>query len=106
MQNEFEKQVQQKMEELNFTPSEPVWLNIEKQIRNKKDKRRLFIWLPILIAFLSGSLFIVYNSQKRSTYVPKVYAKVKSNETVVTYNNSNHINNIKENNVEGNKESI
>src|SRR5947209_3893205 len=38
MQNEFEKQVQQKMEELNFTTSEPVWLNIEKQIRNKKYK--------------------------------------------------------------------
>jgi hypothetical protein len=88
MQNEFEKQVQQKLEELNFTPSEPVWLNIEKEIQGKKDKRRLFIWIPLIITLLSGSVFIFYNSQKRSTPLTKDYDKVKSHETVEANNNS------------------
>jgi hypothetical protein len=29
----FEKQVQKKMEELSFTPSEPVWQKVEEEIR-------------------------------------------------------------------------
>lgn len=58
----FEKQVQQKMEELSLTPSAPVWQKVEEQIRKKKDRRRLVFWLlPLLLAggsawwFLSGS---------------------------------------------------
>src|SRR5215218_5196075 len=54
MQNSFEKQVQEKMDELQFVPTEPVWQNIEKQIRTKKDRRRLLLWLPFLFLFLGG----------------------------------------------------
>lgn len=47
----FEKQVQQKMEELSLTPSAPVWQKVEEQIRKKKDRRRLIFWLfPLLLA--------------------------------------------------------
>jgi hypothetical protein len=56
MQNEFEKQVQQKMEELKFTPSAPVWKHIEEQIRPKKDRRRMIFWLPLLV-LLAGGLY-------------------------------------------------
>jgi hypothetical protein len=63
MQNDFEKQVQQKMEELDFAPSEPVWTNIEKEIR-KKDKRRYFIWLPVLLLLAGGGLYWNYSMKK------------------------------------------
>jgi hypothetical protein len=57
MQNEFEKQVQKKMEELDLVPSGPVWQKIEEQIRQKKDRRKLILWLPILFLFLGGGLW-------------------------------------------------
>jgi hypothetical protein len=50
MPNEFEKQVQLKMEELNFSPSDPVWEKIAEQIRQKKGKRRfIFFLLPLFL---------------------------------------------------------
>ena len=63
MQNDFEKQVQQKMGELNLVPSEPVWTNIEKEIR-KKDKRRFFIWLPLILLLAGGGLYWNYSIKK------------------------------------------
>src|SRR5437763_1158741 len=65
MQNDFEKRVQLKLEELNFAPSEPVWTNIEKEIR-KKDKRRFFIWIPFLFVLLGGGLYWNHSLNKRS----------------------------------------
>lgn len=50
-ERDFEKQVQQKMEELSLMPSAPVWQKVEEQIRKKKDRRRLIFWLlPLLLA--------------------------------------------------------
>jgi hypothetical protein len=53
-QSEFEKRVREKMDELNFTPSPPVWPHIEKQIRQKKDRRRLLAWIFLLALALGG----------------------------------------------------
>lgn len=48
--HDFEKQVQEKLEELSLTPSAPVWQKVEEQIRKKKDKRRIIFWLlPLLL---------------------------------------------------------
>ena len=49
--NDFEKQVQQKMEELQLRPSAEVWTEVEKEIRKDKRKRRVIFWwlLPLLI---------------------------------------------------------
>jgi hypothetical protein len=65
MQYSFEKQVQEKMDELQFVPSEPVWENIEKQIRSKKDRRRVVFWLPIVFLLLGGGAwwFAAQNNQ-------------------------------------------
>lgn len=48
-ENNFEKEVRQKMEELQFTPSEPVWQKVALQIRRKRERRRLLLLLPLLI---------------------------------------------------------
>src|SRR4051812_13740149 len=57
MQNDFEKQVQQKMDELSFDPTPPVWLKVEEQIRKKKDRRRLILWLPLACLLTGGGLW-------------------------------------------------
>jgi len=56
--NEFEKQVQDIMEDLKLTPSPPVWENIEEQIRKKKDRRRIIFWFLFFFLILSGGLWL------------------------------------------------
>jgi hypothetical protein len=53
----FEKQVQKKLEELNLSPSAPVWKKVEEQIREKKDRRRIFFWL-IPVVLLGGGIYL------------------------------------------------
>jgi len=68
MRNDFEKQVREKMDELDFVPSQPVWTRIEEQIRKKKDRRRLVLWLPLLITLLTGGgLFLYYTGNNDGT---------------------------------------
>ncbi len=52
--NEFEKQVQQKMDELQLRPSGQVWEEVEKRIRKEKKRRVVFFWLPLLALLLAG----------------------------------------------------
>lgn len=42
---EFERSVQQKMEELSFAPSAPVWEKVAQKIQQKKKRRRFLVWL-------------------------------------------------------------
>ena len=53
-ENEFEKQVQQKMDELKLHPSNAVWQKIEVQIKKEKKRRWMLIFFPII---LIGSLY-------------------------------------------------
>lgn len=56
--NEFEKQVQQKMDELKIAPSAEVWTEVEKRIRKEKKRRRIiFWWLFPSILLLGGGVF-------------------------------------------------
>jgi hypothetical protein len=55
----FEKQVQQKMEELSLTPSAPVWQKVEGQIRKDKDRRRLIFWLLPLLLVGGGAWWLL-----------------------------------------------
>ena len=62
--NEFEKQVQQKMEELQLKPSAEVWAEVEKRIRKEKKRRRVIFWwlFPLVLA---GGLAIYYFNQPK-----------------------------------------
>jgi hypothetical protein len=51
--NDFEKQVQQKMDELQLRPSGEVWTEVEKRIRKEKQRRRFVLWF-----FLTGLLLL------------------------------------------------
>ena len=59
-ENEFEKQVQQKMDDLKLHPSGAVWQKIEVHIRKEKRRRWVLILLPVLlIGFLFGSYMLL-----------------------------------------------
>src|ERR1035437_4512276 len=62
-ENEFEKQVQQKMDELKLHPSDAVWQKIEARIKKEKRRRWILIFFPvILIGFLYGGYLFVNRS--------------------------------------------
>ncbi|MFT3935456.1 MAG: porin family protein [Chitinophagaceae bacterium] len=64
-ENDFEKQVQQKMDELRFEPSETVWPEVEKEIREKK-KRRVIFWLPLFALLLGGAAWLYFENNKNN----------------------------------------
>jgi hypothetical protein len=91
MQNEFEKQVSKKMEELDFVPSQPVWQKIEEQIRAKKERRRMVLWLPLMAALLGGAiLWFVFNQQsdiKTTSETKSEKFSAGNNESTVSKHN-------------------
>src|SRR5215204_645290 len=62
MQDRFEKEVQNKMEELRLTPAVPVWEKIELEIRPEKKRQRAILWFLLAGLFLSGSAWWLYQS--------------------------------------------
>ncbi|HSC36389.1 MAG TPA: hypothetical protein VLD19_00910, partial [Chitinophagaceae bacterium] len=90
--HDFEKQVQQKMDELRFDPSEAVWAEVEKQIRERK-RRRLLVWwwtLPFLVAGSIGVYSIFPKKHEKPggrTGVVRVAPGMTNNG--VTNNNTN-----------------
>ncbi len=61
MQNrEFEKQVQEKMEELHFTPADAVWDKVEATL--PAEKKRRWIIFVLLFMFVLGGALILWNN--------------------------------------------
>ncbi len=65
-ENNFEKQVQQKLDELKLNPSDTVWQNVYAKI--KKEKRR---WRELIIFFvlfiLCGGILLWFPGIKPAT---------------------------------------
>ncbi|MFL5808812.1 MAG: hypothetical protein ACJ749_04775 [Flavisolibacter sp.] len=72
MQNEFEKQVQQKMEELDLVPSPPVWEKIEEQIHVKRDRWKAIIWFSLLALLLTVGVYWMLQADGVHTFASKV----------------------------------
>lgn len=63
--NEFEQQVQQKLEELQLQPSGEVWEEVEKRIQKEKKRRRvIFWWLFPLLLLGGGAAVYIYNDKE------------------------------------------
>src|SRR5690242_11011224 len=104
MPNDFEKQVKQKMEELTFVPQPPVWNNIEKQIRQKDKRRRMIIWLPLMLLMIGGGVVLLSRNPitnhlegksdvPKSSYQNHAPANEDNSETAPEQNNiTNHTN--------------
>lgn len=64
MHDKFEKEVQRKMEELQLTPSAPVWQKIQLEITPEKKRRRLILWFFVGAFLLATGLFVFQPWQK------------------------------------------
>src|SRR5687768_1136471 len=64
--HEFEKKVQQRMDDLKLRPSDAVWAEVEKNLRREKRRRRTLIWLPILGVLLTAGGYFIYSGTGKS----------------------------------------
>lgn len=60
--HEFEKSVQQKMENLKISPSAAVWNTVEVEIRRNKRRRRILLALPLLLLVILGTFWVLQQS--------------------------------------------
>ena len=54
MQGSFEKDVQNKMDELRLTPSAAVWEKVDAEIKVEKKKRHGIFWFLLAGLLLAG----------------------------------------------------
>lgn len=60
-ENDFEKQVQQKMDELKIHPSGAVWQKIKGQIKKEKRRRWILFFIPVVLIGILYSGYILLN---------------------------------------------
>lgn len=71
----FEKEVQQKMSELEFSPSAAVWANVEKALQKRERRGLPFFWrlaLPALLLLLAGGGYYFFTARTTPAASPAV----------------------------------
>lgn len=63
--HDFEKQVKARMEQLKLRPSDAVWEEVEKNIRRDKHRRRMILWLPLLLLILGAGGYYAMKETSR-----------------------------------------
>ncbi|CAN5635081.1 hypothetical protein BH11BAC5_BH11BAC5_50420 [soil metagenome] len=83
-ENEFEKEVQQKIDGLKLKPNVEVWQNVSTAITKRKAGKRIFILIFLLLFFSTAGLFVIYNGtkqQEKSAIVTQENISVNVNVT-------------------------
>jgi hypothetical protein len=65
----FEKEVQQKMEALEFSPSDAVWLRLEQDLKKKKRRSVPLLWLFFLVGGMllgAGGTWLFFSHNEHS----------------------------------------
>jgi len=78
-QNNFEKNVQHKLDELKIPPSDSVWTNVEKQIGKKEKDRRIIFMLFFILILLTGGFWFL-NSPENNPYENKQISSIKTKD--------------------------
>ncbi len=79
--NEFEKQVQQKLEELQLQPSGEVWEEVEKRIQKERKRRRvIFWWLFPLLLLGGGAAVYLFNDKDEKLTITEQNANQQATE--------------------------
>jgi len=80
----FEKEVQQKMAELEFSPSESVWANVEKAMSGRRRRGLFFFWrfaLPVLL-LMAGSGYYYFTRTEKHPATAKVQPDIPQAQQV------------------------
>jgi len=91
--HEFEKNVQQRLDELKLRPSDAVWNNVEYSIRKDKRRRRIILWFPILLLFIGTSGYFLINKNgfiSAETAITKNQNEKKNNLSIPESNQENN----------------
>lgn len=72
--NPFEHEAKQKLDELNFTPSDAVWQKVEAQIKKDKNRRRLLIWLPLFCVLMGAGCWYFISGKSNPLPAKEVIA--------------------------------
>jgi len=93
-ENNFEKQVQQKMDELSLSPSAEVWQKLSVSIAKDKKDRRFFVIILLLLLMISSTVYLVFNNRPDKEYQiassnENISDKIKSSSNTVIQNKGN-----------------
>ncbi len=77
--HQFERQVQQKMDELKLRPSDSVWESVEKELDREKRRRRTLWWVPALLLLCGAGGMIVFQNTKNHS--ENVVAKLSQKQS-------------------------
>ncbi|MEO6456461.1 MAG: hypothetical protein ABIN97_20460 [Ginsengibacter sp.] len=86
--NEFEKQMQQKMDELKMHPSETVWQNVEARIKKEKRIRWPLVLFPVVIIGILYGGYVFLNRSGSTTQKKSGLTKNFSDTKLNNRNNS------------------
>jgi hypothetical protein len=79
-ENNFEKQVQEKMDQLGFDPSDAVWAAVDREINKEKRRRIPFFMLFFLSGLLLAGGGVYFGMIKNSS--PKIIANAQQKEKI------------------------
>jgi hypothetical protein len=81
-ENNFEKQVREKMDPFGFDPPEVVWSNIDQAINPDKKRRKPLFWIFLFsgLLVLGGGYYYTKVDHKVSAAVPEVLTASKKNK--------------------------
>jgi len=91
--NEFEKQVQHRMDEFQLNPSASVWERVEEELRDKRKRKGIFfILLPALVVLLGFFMYYFLDSAKKKELVANDHLATKETSTTKLQSPADEIN--------------
>lgn len=89
-ENEFEKKVQQQMQDFNLRPSDEVWKEVERRIRKEKKRRFIFWWFLLFVLVAGGiGAGILFSNKKEKLAVRSVIEKEQPAKSKAVAGDSN-----------------
>jgi hypothetical protein len=84
-ENEFEKQVREKMDQLGFDPRDTVWTAVDKEINKEKKRRIPLFWLFFLPALLmAGGTYYLIEHKSSPVAIAKTLQQPELNKNQIT----------------------
>jgi len=90
LESEFEKQVQQKIEELAFNPSAKVWQNVAVAIAKRKRTHLVFFIFFLSLLLVGSGIFITLKKINNKQSNVTAYTKEDAYKTSVSTINNKH----------------